>query len=113
MRIPVAVCAGLLAAAAALPQSQSFTGEIMDTPCAAMQSHAKMMQGMGAKNAADCTEKCVRAGGRYALFDASTKTTYLLDNSSKAAAFAGQKVIVKGTYDAANKMIHLESLGPR
>jgi hypothetical protein len=102
------LCAG---AGSGLSQSRSFVGEIMDSQCAAMHSHSRMMQGMNAKDAKECTEKCIhQMKGKYALFDASSNTPYQLDNQEKAAAFAGQKVNVKGTYDAASKTIHVESI---
>jgi hypothetical protein len=110
MRVSVVIATLLLAAAVVLSQSRSFTGEIMDSQCAGMGSHAKMMIGVDAKTAKECTQKCVQLGGRYALFDPSTKTAYQLDNQEKAAPFAGQKVSVKGTYDAASKTIHVENI---
>jgi hypothetical protein len=71
-----------------------------------------MMQGMDAKDAVECTRKCVgQMGGKYALLDPTTQTAYQLDNQEKAAAFAGRKVSVKGTLDASGKTIHVESIG--
>jgi hypothetical protein len=113
MRTPAVTAALLLAATVGLPQSRSFTGEIMDSQCAAMGTHAKMMQGVEARNAKECTQKCVQLGGKYALFDAATKRAYQLDGQEKAAAYAGQKVAVKGTYDAPSKTIHVESIEAR
>ena len=110
MRISVAIATLSLAASIALPQSRSFSGQIMDSQCAGMGSHAQMMQGVGAKTAKECTVKCVQLGGKYTLFDTSAKTAYLRDNQDKAAAFAGQKVTVKGTLDAASKTIKVESI---
>jgi len=86
----------------------------MDSQCAAMHSHNRMMQGLDAKNNMECTQKCVhQLGGKYALFDPSTNTAYQLDNQEKVSAFAGQKVNITGTYDGASKMIHVENIGPR
>ena len=114
MRIPAVLSAILLAAAVGLPQVRSFTGEIMDSQCAGMGSHARMMQGMEAKDAKECTRKCVeQLGGKYVLFDAATNTAYQLDTQEKAAAFAGRKVSVKGTLDAASKTIRVESVEAR
>jgi hypothetical protein len=113
MRTPVLIAALLLSASAGLPQSRSFTGEIMDSQCAGMGSHDKMMQGVDAKNAADCTKKCVGLGGKYVLFDPAAKTVYQLDDQSKPAAFAGQKVSVKGTLDSASKTIHVDTIAAR
>jgi hypothetical protein len=110
MRISVVLATLLLAASIALPQSRSFSGEIMDSQCAGMGSHTRMMEGMGVKSAKECTVKCIQMGGKYTLFNASAKTAYQLDNQDKAAAFAGQKVTVKGTLDAASKTIKVESI---
>ena len=110
MRTPAVISTLLLAAAVSLPQGRSFTGEIMDSQCAGMRSHARMMQGVDAKDAKECTQKCVQLGGRYVLFDPATKAAYQLDNQEKAAAFAGRKVSVKGTLDGASKTIHVESV---
>jgi hypothetical protein len=72
------------------------------------------MQGMDAKSAKECTEKCVKQmRGKYALFEPATNTGYQLDNQDQAARFAGQEVNIKGTYDAASKTIHVESIEPR
>jgi hypothetical protein len=111
MRSAAVISTLLLAAAIGLPQSRSFTGEIMDSQCAGMGSHARMMQGVEAKDVKECTQKCVQQlGGKYVLFDPATKTTYQLDNQGKAGAFAGRKVSVKGTLDAASKTIRVESV---
>jgi len=111
MRIFAVIAPLLCTAGLLLSQSRSFTGEIMDSQCAGMHSHTRMMQGLDAKDAKDCTEKCVhQMGGKYALFDPSANAVYRLDNQDKAAAFAGQKVTVKGTLDAPSKTIHVESI---
>ena len=112
MRTLLLVAALLLVTPVVLQaQSRSFSGQIMDSQCAGvMHSHARMMAGMNAKNAKDCTQKCVGMGGKYALLDSSGNTAYQLDNQDKAAAFAGRKVTVKGTVDSASKTIHVESI---
>jgi hypothetical protein len=69
-----------------------------------------MMQGVEAKDAKQCTQKCAQLGGKYMLFDPATKAAYQLDNQEKTAAFAGRKVSVKGTLDAASKTIRVESV---
>lgn len=110
MRTLVVIAALLLGASVGLPQSRSFTGEIMDSQCAAMRSHDRMMKGVDAKDAKECSQKCVRLGGKYVLYDLATKTTYQIDDQQKADAYAGQKVSVKGTYDATTKTIHVASV---
>jgi hypothetical protein len=102
------------AAALLLSQSRTFTGEIMDSQCAGMRSHTKMMQGLDLKTTKDCTQKCVKElGGKYTLYDPSGSTVYQLDSQDKAAGFAGQKVSVKGTLDTATRTIHVESIEGR
>jgi hypothetical protein len=114
MRILVAVAACACAAVLLMSQSRSFTGEIMDNQCAAMRSHTRMMQGLGAKTTKECAERCVKElGGKYTLFDPAASTVYQLDSQDKAAGFAGQKVTVKGTLDAASRTIHVESIAGR
>jgi hypothetical protein len=49
-------------------------------------------------------------GGKFVLYDAATKATYMLDDQEKPKEFAGQKVKVTGTYDKATKTIHVESI---
>jgi hypothetical protein len=102
----------LLVSSASLPKinSQEFTGEIMDSPCAAMGNHNRMMKGVEAKDATECSRKCVQLMGKYVLYDTVKNTTYQLDDQQKSAAYAGQKVSVKGTYDAASKTIHTASI---
>jgi hypothetical protein len=113
MRISAVISILLFGASVGMPQSRSFTGEIMDSQCASMGSHDQMMKGMDAKDAKDCTKKCVRTGGKYVLYDPATKTTYALDDQQKADEYAGQKVSVKGTFDSASKTIHVTSLEAR
>jgi hypothetical protein len=62
--------------------------------------------------AAECTRDCVKMGGKYVLYDAATKTTYQLDDQRTSERFAGQRVNVKGDYDAVRKAIHIESIQP-
>jgi len=60
----------------AAPQKNgTFKGEIMDSACAKSGSHDGMMKAHpGMKTAKDCTLGCVKAGSKYVLYDASTKT---------------------------------------
>src|SRR5689334_10689899 len=106
MRVPAVIAILLLTAPLSLPQSRSFTGEIMDSQCAGMHSHDKMMKRVDAKTARDCTRKCVELGAKYVLFDPASKTVYQLDDQSKPAAHAGEKVTVKGTLDPGTRTIH-------
>lgn len=104
---PLMLLTGLSGAQAA---DRSFTGEIMDSQCAQMGSHAKMMKQEGAKDAKECTLNCVKMGGKYVLFNSAKKTTYQLDDQQKPQEFAGQKVKVTGTVDKGTKTIHVKSI---
>ena len=98
------------AASAPAGAAQSYTGEIMDSACAAMGSHEMMMKQAGAKDAKECTLKCVAGGSKFVLYDAATKTTYQLDDQTKPKDFAGQKAKVTGTLDSATNTIHVQSI---
>ena len=106
----IAICAGcLLASLSIFAQApQTYKGEIMDSQCAALGGH-QVMQKPG-ETAKDCTNRCVAMGGRYTLFDASTRTAYQLDDPKKAAAFAGTKVLVTGTLNPTTKTIKVASI---
>jgi type 1 fimbria pilin len=88
----------------------TFTGEIMDSQCALLGGHDKMIQ--KGESPKECTVRCVSLGGKYALFDPTAKKGYQLDDQTKAAKFAGAKVTVTGTYDEATKTIHVTSIKP-
>ncbi len=96
--------------AASSSQPKTFTGEIMDSACAMMGGHESMMKDEGAKDAKECTLKCVNSGSKLVLYDARSKTTYQLDDQSKAKDFSGQKVKVTGEYDSGTKTISIKSI---
>src|SRR5262249_21759419 len=115
----VSACVLMLSSFAAA-KDKTFGGEIMDSQCAKNGSHAMMLkkEGMGDKDPNDpmvkkmCTQNCVKMGGKYVLFDASSKAIYELDEQTKAEQFAGQTVKVTGTLDKANKTIHVIDIKP-
>ena len=88
--------------------SQTFTGEIMDSQCAALGGHQVMAQ--KGESAKDCTSRCVNLGGKYVLFDLANKTAYQLDDQKKPAMFPGAKVKVTGTLDTSTKTIHVTGI---
>jgi hypothetical protein len=115
--LAAAVFIAALSFAAAPQKMQTFRGEIMDSGCATMGSHAGMLKahGMAGKEndpAAKrmCTLDCVKAGGHFVLYQASSKTVYQLDDQKKPEAFAGEDVKVSGTLDAKTKTIHVSSI---
>ena len=110
MRRFVVVPILLLGASFGYTQTRSFAGEIMDSQCAAMRTHSRMMAGVEAKDAKECTQKCVHMGGKYALYEPASQTAYQLDDQQKAAGFAGHKVSVKGTLNTGSRTIHVEQM---
>jgi hypothetical protein len=54
----------------------------------------------------------VKAGGKLALRDSVSKTTYELDDQERAKQFDGQQVKVSGTLAAQTKTIHVSSMSP-
>jgi hypothetical protein len=89
---------------------QTFTGEIMDSACAAKGSHDAMMKQEGAKDAQDCTLDCVNHGSKFVLYDAASKTIYQLSDQGKAKNYAGQKVKVTGTSDRTTNTSDVENI---
>jgi hypothetical protein len=106
----VAICASCLIASLSIfaQAPQTYKGEIMDSQCAALGGHSVMEQ--KGESAKDCTNRCVNMGGKYTLFDPATKTAYQLDDAKKAETFAGAKVVVTGTLNAATKTIKVASI---
>lgn len=82
----------------------------MDAMCAGMGSHEGMLQGGKVKDARECTLECVKMGSKYVLYNPATKTTYQLDDQKRPEQFAGQKVTVTGSLDAATNTIHVENI---
>jgi Protein of unknown function (DUF5818) len=111
MKLALSVAAAILAAGTGFGQSaQTFTGDIMDSNCAKMGSHAAMEKEHGLANAKACTLGCVKGGAKFVLYDGTSKMTWELDDQTKPEAFAGEKVQVKGTLDAAANTIHVQSI---
>lgn len=102
----------LLVTFAGLAKSRdgSFTGEIMDKMCAQMNSHDNMMKSEGATNARDCTLKCVKDGGSFALYDPASKKVYALEDSKQVRQYAGERVQITGTYDSDADVLHVKSI---
>jgi hypothetical protein len=100
----------LLGVSYAAQKDSSFSGEITDRACAKANSHDMMMKKHNVQTVAECIPACVKAGGKYVLFDTSTMSIYLLDDQQKPAQFAGKKVKVTGTYDKATETIHVTDI---
>ena len=100
---------------AAGPTTETFKGEISDSQCAlnvhsTNRGHEEMLKGgMTGKTAAECVKFCVEnMGGKYVL--ASPKAVFRLNDGKKAEAFAGEKVVVRGTLDKKTNTIAIASI---
>jgi hypothetical protein len=94
-----------IAALAAAPGKQTFTGTITDSMCA-NADHSQMRMG---PTDAECTVACVSAhGATYVLYDG--KEAYTLSNQRTPEKLAAQKVKVIGTLDAKTKTIQVDSM---
>jgi len=113
-RLAMAVVAStiLLGAAFASPKDKTFSGEITDRFCQKANSHEEMMKKHSATNINDCMITCVKAGGKYVLFNAATKKIYLLDDQQRPEKFVGQKVKITGTYDQVTDTLHVTDIQP-
>src|SRR5215470_16941224 len=54
--------------------------------------------------------KISRSGGRYVLEDLSVKTSLSLDDQKAASQYEGKTVIVTGSLDTSNNMIHVQKI---
>ena len=107
-----AVFAGIFAISAlvGVAQAKNFEGEIMDSNCAKAGSHAGMEKEHNLTSDALCTQACVKMGAKYVLF--MNGKAYDLDDQTKPANFAGQRVKVTGKMDKASKAIKVENISP-
>ena len=100
----------LLSPGFATAQDKTYSGEIMDSQCAKSGSHEEMMTKHAIKTEKACTLGCVKNGGKFVLYDPTTKKTYQLDDQNKPEQFAGEKVKVTGKYDGSTKTIHVTDI---
>lgn len=96
-------------ALAGVAQAKTFTGDIMDSDCAKTGSHAQMEKAHNITSDAACTKACVQMGAKYVLY--MNGKAYNLDDQTKPADFAGQKVKVTGKMEKGNT-IKVESISP-
>ncbi|HUI80774.1 MAG TPA: DUF5818 domain-containing protein [Bryobacteraceae bacterium] len=95
----------IVAASAAAQGTRQFTGTITDSMCE-RGDHSRMRMG---PTDGECTVACVEAhGASYVLWDG--KETYTLSDQKAPEKFAGKKVKVTGTLDAATKTIRVEAI---
>jgi hypothetical protein len=94
-------------------EGHSFSGEVMDSQCAQLGSHEKMMAEHNFTTTLQCALFCARAqtpASKFVLFDKSKNRIYLLDNQEQAELYASEKVTISGNYDAGSKTIQITSI---
>ena len=93
-----------VAAVAAAPVKQTFTGTITDSVCAT-GSHTMRM----GPTDAECTVACVSAhDADYVLYDG--KDAYVLSPHRSLEALAGKRVTVTGTLDDKTRTIQIDEI---
>jgi uncharacterized protein DUF5818 len=95
----------VVAALAASPAKQTFTGIITDDNCP-KADHSQMRMG---PTDAECAMACIEAHGAvYGLYDGND--FYALSDQKTPEKFIGKKVRVTGTLDAKTKTIQVDSM---
>lgn len=95
----------VLASLAPAQGRRTFTGTITDSECA-QADHSQMLMG---STDAECTIACIIAhGASYVLYDGAA--VYTLSDQQTPEEFAGKKVTVTGTLDAATMTIQMDSI---
>lgn len=96
-----------IAALAAAPPKQTFTGVITDSMCV-RADHSQMQMG---PTDAQCVIACIMEhDATYLLYDG--KAAYTLSDQHAPEKFAAQRVKVVGTYDEKTKTIKVMSIEP-
>jgi Protein of unknown function (DUF5818) len=84
-----------------------FTGQITDSIC----TEGHHIDAIKSQN--NCILTCVKFdGAQFVLSNAKTKWNYKLDDQRQPEAFAGQEVIVTGSYDKDANLIHVVGIRP-
>jgi hypothetical protein len=95
----------VVAALAAAPGKQTFSGVITDDNCP-KADHSQMRMG---PTDAECAMACIDAhGALYGLYDGNN--FYTLSDQRTPEKFVGEKVKVIGTLDAKTKTIQVDSI---
>jgi hypothetical protein len=88
--------------------NDTFSGEITDSVCAEGH-HLEVL-----KSERNCILTCVKFdGAQFVLYNSEAERIYKLDDQLKPEAFAGQEVIVIGTYDKYARAIHVINIRPK
>jgi len=89
----------------------TYKGEITDEHLNCVQTPVKAVPGV--TDRASCVlywAHFVQPPSKYVLYDATTKTTYQLDDQNLVQPYVGEKVDVTGKLDAATKSIKVTGI---
>jgi hypothetical protein len=98
-----------IVAANSVAQTTTFKGEIVDEKLKCIDTPA----GASGAERMSCVlnqAHFVDPPSKFVLYNAATKTAYQLDDQNAAQPFAGTKVVVTGTLDAATKSIKVKDV---
>jgi hypothetical protein len=85
----------------------------MDSFCAEDGHHIGVVNGNLNTSKQGCTVTCVKLGGaKFVLYNPNSKRVYKLDDQLQPEPYAGQKVIVTGTYDQETATIRVGKIRP-
>ena len=111
VRIVGSILGIFMFAGISVAQQKTFNGEITDEHLNCVQTPMKAAEGIKEKDA--CVlywAHFVQPPSKYVLYDAASKTTYFLDDQQLVQPYAGEKVKIGGTLDAASKTIHVTDI---
>ena len=95
----------------AAAQGTSYKGEITDEKLNCVQTPLKAYEGV--KDKTSCVlywAHSAQPNSKFVLYDAGTKAVYQLDNQDLVEPYVGEKVIVTGTLNSANKTIKVSDI---
>jgi Protein of unknown function (DUF5818) len=101
-------CALPLASGWSFPQQNQNPGGLPGTPAALQQPVKQELQ--QPPQVKTFTGKISKSGQKLILEDESMKTSYQLDDQKKAQPYQGKRVVVTGTLEAENNMIHVQAI---
>lgn len=82
-----------------LNQQDSLRTSTQQNPSGGSETNSQMFSG-----------KITKANGKYILRDSKAKTAYILDDQDTAKAYEGKVVMVTGTLDQENNLIHVQKI---
>ena len=107
-RLSFAIASAVLAAG--LPLSGSLLAQDLNQQNPSAAAGQQNPSGGSESDAQMFSGKITKANGKYVLRDSSGKTAYLLDDQKAAKAYEGKVVMITGTLDQDNNLIHVQKI---